>query len=73
MHLEIIMTPQHTLNLVRSYKMTIYKLINFKETNEPCGVIKDNKWQIPFDLANTDYQAYLKWVSEGNKPLPADE
>ena len=22
---------------------------------------------------NTDYQAYLKWVEEGNTPLPADE
>ena len=29
--------------------------------------------QIPFDLANTDYQAYLKWLDEGNEPLPADE
>jgi hypothetical protein len=28
---------------------------------------------IPFDPANTDYQEYLKWVSEGNTPLPADE
>jgi len=28
---------------------------------------------IPQDPANTDYQAYLKWVSEGNTPLPADE
>ena len=28
---------------------------------------------IPFDPANTDYQAYLKWLDEGNEPLPADE
>jgi hypothetical protein len=28
---------------------------------------------IPFDPQNTDYQEYLKWVAEGNEPLPADE
>ena len=28
---------------------------------------------IPFNTDNTDYQAYLKWVAEGNTPLPADE
>ncbi|NBT48731.1 MAG: hypothetical protein EBS53_13940 [Bacteroidetes bacterium] len=28
---------------------------------------------IPFDPANTDYQAYLKWLADGNEPLPADE
>jgi hypothetical protein len=27
---------------------------------------------IPFDPANTDYQAYLKWLEEGNTPLPAE-
>lgn len=27
---------------------------------------------IPNDPANTDYQAFLSWVSEGNVPEPAD-
>lgn len=26
-----------------------------------------------FDPDNTDYQAYLKWLDEGNTPLPAEE
>lgn len=33
--------------------------------------IADNAF-IPFDPASSDYQAYLKWLDEGNEPLPAD-
>jgi hypothetical protein len=29
-------------------------------------------WSIPFDPANTDYQEYLKWLAEGNLPIPAE-
>jgi hypothetical protein len=28
---------------------------------------------IPFDPDNTDYQAYLAWIAEGNVPEAADE
>ena len=49
--------------------MTMYRLLQ-----PSFGVLRveDNAF-IPFDPANTDYQAYLKWLAEGNEPLPADE
>jgi hypothetical protein len=34
--------------------------------------IADNAF-IPFDPANTDYQAYLRWLEDGNTPEPAPE
>ena len=51
----------------------MYKLQNDSITNQQCGIIKDNKFYIPFDEANKDYQEYLAWVAEGNTPEPADE
>ena len=33
--------------------------------------LSDNAF-IPLVEENADYQAYLAWVTEGNKPLPAE-
>ena len=35
--------------------------------------VTHNGMGIPFDPDNTDYQAYLAWVAEGNTPLPANQ
>ena len=55
----------------------MYKLVNNEITHEPCSIslLKDNVRvaSIPIDPANTDYQAYLAWLAEGNQPIPADE
>jgi hypothetical protein len=51
----------------------MYKILKSPTTGLENAVLKDGTMSIPFDLANTDYQAYLKWLEEGNAPLPADE
>jgi hypothetical protein len=50
----------------------MYQKTELKGVEQPCiKRLSDNAF-IPFDPANTDYQAYLKWLEEGNTPLPAD-
>jgi hypothetical protein len=50
----------------------MYKLFNALNGQKFVIRLTDNA-MIPFDLGNTDYQAYLKWIDEGNTPLPKDE
>jgi hypothetical protein len=52
----------------------MYQLVKDKITGVVGVVLRisDNAF-IPFDPANTDYQKYLQWLSEGNEPLPPDE
>jgi hypothetical protein len=54
----------------------MYKLIKDYKTGDINVVNRiENSFllSIPFDPDNTDYQAYLAWLAEGNTPLPADE
>ena len=52
----------------------MYKLtpIPFGQTDICCVLRTSDGAAIPFDPDNTDYQRYLKWLAEGNTPLPAD-
>ena len=50
----------------------MYKLMNLFNGSQVVIRTTDGAC-IPFDPDNTDYQAYLKWIEEGNEPLPADE
>jgi len=42
----------------------MYQLTKDPRTDEVNGVCKDDKYGIPFDPANTDYQAFKKAVLE---------
>jgi len=52
--------------------MNTYKIFN-DSNGQPTSVLRNGNTSIPFDPANTDYQAYLKWLEEGNTPEAADD
>ena len=50
----------------------MYKLYKDSHTGYEAIIrIADNAY-IPFDPQNSDYQAYLKWLEEGNTPEAAE-
>jgi hypothetical protein len=51
-----------------------YQLAGKDETGRQIQTVHclTNDTWIPFNLDNTDYQAYLKWLAEGNTPEPAE-
>ena len=54
----------------------MYKLIKHPATQAVNCVKKENgnvTLVIPFEPANTDYVAYLKWLEEGNVVEPAED
>ena len=51
----------------------MYKLKKQLDTETFIIIKTDNNTSFLQDLANTDYQAYLKWVDEGGITEPADE
>ena len=54
----------------------MYKLSKSTITGEIKIVLKEVDgvlYSIPFASDNTDYQAYLAWLAEGNTPEPAEE
>ena len=52
----------------------MYKLIFDNLNNKQSGILRLSDGAcIPLDEANTDYQAYLKFLEDGGIPEPADE
>tara|TARA_B100000287_G_scaffold375076_1_gene375306 strand:- start:272 stop:448 length:177 start_codon:yes stop_codon:yes gene_type:complete len=58
--------------------MAIYQLVNYKGTSTLANIRKKGDATvpallIPLNTENSDYQAYLKWIEDGNTPDPAED
>jgi len=51
----------------------MYKLQRLVNGKQVAVIRTTDNATIPFDEANTDYQAYLKFLADGGQPLPADD
>ena len=50
-----------------------YKKLRDIDGVENQAILRSDGACIPPDPANTDYQAYLVWLAEGNVPEPAEQ
>ena len=51
----------------------MYKLFMSSDSKINIVIRLSDGANIPFDPANTDYQAYLQFLADGGQPLPADD
>jgi len=57
-----------------NYRKAAISAPDFNEPSCVIGIDADGRqYGIPFDPANTDYIAYLRWLELGNTPQLADE
>jgi hypothetical protein len=55
------------------YKIYSVKILDTLPAKEVAILRLSDNAYIPFDPDNTDYQAYLQWLAEGNTPGQADQ
>jgi hypothetical protein len=54
--------------IYKLYKTTLGNEVNVMRFNDDGSITSFSQ-----NLDSTDYHAYLKWLAEGNEPLPPDE